>query len=252
MWAGGAPRSYLIGNGAALGLAVILGLLPSPLRISERIASLTAIGLSLLLLLPLLAGPEVDGVRRWIALGPVKLHAGMLLIPAMLVTMLRASPNANLLALLIAAFGAFLQPDKASAVALLFGTACLFWLLRQKPLAIVLSAQLVIFGGLFFMTDGPEAVPFVEQVIVRAWMEMPGLSVAMAFALVAAIVIPSSKNHGLLPPMGASAGFAMASLLGPYPSPLIGYGAAPILGYGLALLLAKSVGTPPMSTLVSE
>ena len=84
LFAFGAPSRFLAVNAGALAIAVVvIGFAPNALsNITQRML----IGIALILLfVPLLTGPTLNGVERWLPLGPFTLHAGMLVVPMLMV-----------------------------------------------------------------------------------------------------------------------------------------------------------------------
>jgi uncharacterized membrane protein YccC len=67
----------------------------------------------------------------------------------------------------------------------------------------------------------------------------PLLAAILAASLAATIIIPALGKRRLVPVTATFAGFAIASFLGAYPVPLLGYGAASILGFGLAIAMKR-------------
>ena len=234
--AAGAPEHYLAVNAGALLLAlgwIAIGRVPYS-EIAKR--ALPAVLLALFAL-PLLAGPDIEGVRRWLPLGPLSLHAGMLLIPLLgcfCARDLRFGPW-----VLGAGLGvALLQPDAASAAALALVAAALSWTHRKPFFAAIaalgLAACIIAFGA----GDLPPE-PLVEHVFADAWAVQPLIALALAAAVFTGLVllltartVPHEERVVLA---AAMIGFTAMSLIGNYPTPLLGYGAAPILGFGLAL-----------------
>ncbi|MXO50723.1 hypothetical protein GRI42_05315 [Erythrobacter gaetbuli] len=234
--ASGAPAHYLAINGGGLLLAlgwIAFGRVPD----SEIAKHVLQAVLLALFALPLFTGPDIEGVRRWLPLGPMSLHAGMLLIPLLVclcVRDLRYGPW-----VLGAGLGiALLQPDAASATALALVAAALSWM-HRKPLfaaiaALGLAACIIAFGA----GDLPPE-PLVEHVFADAWAVQPLIALALAAAVFTALVllltartVPHEERVAMA---AAMIGFTAMSLIGNYPTPILGYGAAPILGFGLAL-----------------
>jgi hypothetical protein len=237
----GAPRPYLIVNGIALCLAAALAVLlrgPADLRLQRGLALL----LILLLFVPLLTGPHLNGIARWLPLGPVTLHAGALVAPPLAVL---AARDADLAAplLLAALFAALLQPDAATGFAVTFGAVGLYhaapdWKTGMVCVVGFLASIVMVLRG-----ELP-AQPFVERVLVEAAIAAPLLALVLALALLAAyllivarVALPRPERFALA---GTLFGFIAMSLLNNYPTPLVGFGAAPILGYGLALGLRRT------------
>lgn len=236
LYAFDAPASYLAVNAGALAVAAlwIAFAPPLPSRIGRRV--LIAL-LLLLLFVPLATGPSLNSVERWLPLGPVNLHVGMLAVP-LLATLAGEEPDHAPAILSIALFAAFLQPDMATGAALMLAAVGLYdatrdW--RHAVFAIIaFTASLVA-----AMRGELPAQPFVERVIFLLARTDP----LAALGLLAALVASFYLIVGALPGRetsrkalaGSLLGFSFAGLVSNYPSALIGYGAAPILGFGLAL-----------------
>lgn len=238
MAAGGAPTHYLVINAVALGIA--WGLTSAlPIASSARALLLCAVGMIIALALPLLVGPEVGGAERWIGAGPVQVHSGMLVIPALSVLLARLKSAHRLVTVVAASIAIVLQPDTGSAIALLAGVGAV--LAAERSLANVatfLIATIAICVTLM-RPDTLEPVPFVENVLASAWEGNVVLGAVLTLALAATILMPGFRNADFRPSMAAFVGFAIASLLGTYPTPIIGYGAASIVGFGLAIAAAR-------------
>ncbi|WP_338244134.1 hypothetical protein [Aurantiacibacter hainanensis] len=241
----GAPSRYAITNCAALALAClwIVGGRGPHTSTSRHLLTGT---LLLVLLAPLAVSPQVPSVtgevvRRWFPLGPLTLHTGMLVTPAlcMLAARHRTLGAPTLLAALVIAY---LQPDAATGFALTFAAVGLHHVTRDWKVGIV--AVIGFFASLVMAVRGElPAQPFVERVLVDAAAINPALAIALGLALAAAFALvlfsipfDRTKRFTLA---GLLFGFALLALMSSYPAPLIGYGAAPILGFGLALGLHR-------------
>ena len=230
------PRSYLAVNALALGVGFAwLGFGRAPTTTPSR--RLVAVLLVALVALPLLSGPNLDGIARWIQAGPVTLHAGMLALPAL--ALLAAEDRAYGPHLLLAAvLLSLLQPDAASALALACAAAGIAVSARDRLFGLVALAGLVAAYAASLRGELPPQ-PFVEHVFAEAAHRSIALAVALLLALAASLVAIVRFTDGTraerFATAGALVGFAVASMIGPYPTPLIGYGAAAILGFALAL-----------------
>lgn len=216
MAAFGAPSHYLLTNGGGLlaGMALAAGLRAPPDARTNRILAMSLIAL---LFVPLATGPEQNGIARWLPLGPVTLHAGMLAIPPLAVLAARDADYAPPM-LLLALLACLLQPDAAGTFALTIAAVGLHhakqdWKLGAVAIVGFLATLLAALHG-----ELP-AVPFVERVLV----DYAHRSVPAALGLFAALVVS----------------FALVALMSNYPSALIAFGAAPIIGFGLALGLVN-------------
>tara|TARA_A100001391_G_scaffold182830_1_gene149647 strand:+ start:2942 stop:3766 length:825 start_codon:yes stop_codon:yes gene_type:complete len=235
----GAPSAYVVINSVAFGLAAI-AVLGLPVIEQSRARRIFTVTLVALLFLPLLTGPHINGIARWLPLGPFTLHSGALILPALVVLAARDEDFAPPI-LLAALLAASLQPDAATGLAVMLAAVGLYnatgdW--RLVPVAgIALFASMV--AGL---RGELPAQPFVERILIHLAMDAPLAALALAISLVASFLllahaIPAAKpvRHALA---GGLFGFSLAALVSNYPAILIGYGAAPILGFGFAIGLA--------------
>ncbi|ALJ11508.1 hypothetical protein [Sphingopyxis macrogoltabida] len=243
---GGAPAAYLPLNAASLLLALIAMFAVSAGRLGGRgaawVVALCLAGMAA----TLVSGFDLDGVRRWLPLGPVRLHAAMLLLPAMIAALPRLPDRWQLAAVAVAAAVAVLQPDVASALALGLGFVASHWQRRRAP-SIAAGHAVVAIGIIAsaFRADPLAPVRFVENVVADGWGLHPGIGILIPAALLFAIGAPALMRRlhrdSALGVAGVWTGFAAASLIGPYPTPLAGYGAAAILGYGLAIAVLRGL-----------
>lgn len=239
MATGGAPSAYPIVNGAALALSALIVLIGLP-PLGRRARIIAVAGLLALFALPLLTGPSMNGIARWLPIGPFILHAGMLTIPALAVLAARddrLGPPALAAALLIA----LAQPDFASAFALIGGAIGAYQVRSDWRFG------LVVIGGFFIAIAAAlqgelPAVPFVERIIIDALPTAPLMAALIALSIAGAVLImlfgtglPRIARY----PTGMTLfGFWLAALISNYPTPLAGYGAAAIIGYALAHAVA--------------
>jgi cell division protein FtsW (lipid II flippase) len=231
-----APRSYLAVNALSLALGagwIVMGRAPAAAT-ARRVLALVLLAL---FALPLLTGPQIDGIARWIPAGPVTLHAGLLVLPPLAV--LAASDRALGHQLLLAAvLVSLLQPDPASALALACASAgiALHW--RDRLFGLVALAGLVASVAAALRGDLPPQ-PFVEHVIGEAARQSIALALTLLATLTASFILilrqglaGRAERFALA---GTLLGFAGAAMIGNYPTPLVGYGASAILGFVIAL-----------------
>jgi hypothetical protein len=244
---GSAPTTYAAVNGLALALLAPLVLAPGERR-TRAIAPIITLAAVVLLAATLTLGPVADGVRRWISLGPLQLHAGMLAIPALAAVLPRQRETVSFVTTALCAAIIWAQPDFAAALALF---AAIAFATAGQPLGRAEHAmRLAAVVGLVmtaFRPDPLAGVRFVETAIGDGWSYSPLLGAVMAIALGAAIILPPRLLVQGRPEMaasgravtGAMAGFTLAALLASFPQPLVGFGASSILGYGLALAVLR-------------
>lgn len=245
----GAPESYLAINP----LTGLLALLAFPflvrlLGLLARRPATTAAVLGALLLATIPLGTSIDGVTRWVKAGPIALQVSFLVLPVLVALVarlpgLRAAP-----AILLAAAGLALQPDRAMAAALLLAVGVIALLRRERSWAALLApcAAASIFA--FSRPDPMPELPFVDQLIPFAFSThwALGLTVGVAMILPLLPFARTLRRTGAHGPAAAALGAlwigaVFAALLGNYPSPLVGYGASPILGYALSFAFLSAV-----------
>jgi hypothetical protein len=237
LWAYDAPVRLIAVNAGALAAAlawIMLGRLPGVPRVRLGIAA----GLALALFVPLLTGPEIDGISRWIAAGPVNLNSGALLLP--LLVMLTARETRFGPAILgLAAVALALQPDAAALAALALASAALAAQSRSAGFAGVSVAA----AGLAALTFGEGTLApqlYTEGVLAHIAARSPWQAAMLGILL---FVVPlwhwvrgpqweRAGGYGLA---GLLTGFGVMAVIAPFPFPLIGYGVSSILGFGLAL-----------------
>ncbi|WP_100259009.1 hypothetical protein [Qipengyuania seohaensis] len=245
-----APSHYSLVNSSALMIGLLFAHLVRAPEDIGRVRYVIA-GLLFLLCLPMILGPSIDGVARWLPLGPVQLHSGQLLIPPLAVLSVRLGESGTWpLAVALVICG--LQPDAASCLALTLVLSTLALRNRDwKPMRVALLG-LAVTAQACWRGDLPP-VAFVENVLPFLWSDLKepvqavgiGLLLLMPFAIILFRHFPLADRLALV---AAYFGFLIASLLGPYPVPLVGYGAASIIGMlaGLAMIgRAKDVGVRP-------
>ena len=188
------------------------------------------------------AGVSMEGVRRWVALGPVLLHPASLLVP--LAAWSAAQRLDALAAALLAATLAVLavQPDGAAVLALTLALGAVAIADKTKRgWAIgltVLGAACAAWA--FTRIDPLPAVDHVETVIPNAFAASPVLGVlaGLAMATLPLAMLWRRRTPETLALAAAWTGFVLANLVANYPAPVIGAGASPVLGWLLSAGLA--------------
>ncbi|AKF82582.1 hypothetical protein MFUL124B02_28880 [Myxococcus fulvus 124B02] len=256
------PFSALAINGVAalLGAAVAITVGRRPSTTLLRAAVPIAVVATLLTAATLLF-PGLDGIHRWLALGPIRLHASSVLVPWLLLGMSAALrvhiAIAAALAVVLSAIHAA-QPDAGQATAFALAASLLLarahatsWLLRAVSCAAVLG----ISATAWLRPDPLEPVDHVEHIFQLAfrWNPLIGLIAGLALAL---LLVPgitgitralTAEHDDALVSLSASfvlyfaAAFAVTEL-GHFPVPVMGTGAGHILGwYSASGILAALV-----------
>ena len=192
----------------------------------------------------LVAGVSMEGVRRWVALGPIQLHAASLLVPlaAWLAAQRLETATAIPLAATLLVLAA--QPDAAAVLALTLalGAVALIDKSKRKIAGSLVAVGAACAAWALSRPDPLPAVDHVELVVRRAFETSPTLGPLAAVALIAVplAMLWSRRTPAALALAAAWAGFVLANLLANYPAPVIGAGAAPVLGWLLSVGLTFS------------
>jgi hypothetical protein len=234
----GAPLRLIAINAAALMVGALwaaFGRLPSGPKARLGLATLGA-GL---LFLPVLFGPEVGGVSRWLRAGPVLLHSGALLLPLVVVLAaqdLRAGP----VRLGAATAALALQPDSAMLAGLAAASAVFAITHRSVGFTMVALAAMGL-AAVNFGRGTLEPQLFTEGVLAQVWQTAPLVAMvlgALLFLAAPALLLRALPRDEALALAALLVTLGLMACLAPFPFPLIGYGASPILGLALALSAA--------------
>jgi cell division protein FtsW (lipid II flippase) len=241
MAAAGAPVSYLVINTAALAIGLaLLGLL-NRTHATPAQAGWLCLACAAALLATALLGTTMSGATRWVQVGVVALQPSLLLLAVMIMAYARHQNAAGTAAMLLAALALALQPDRAMAAALVAGLLALASTASDRRVKLALAAALAGFAATMLRGDTLPPSRFVEQVFADAF----AASLLAGAALVAGAALMLLPARAL--PIAEARVFAavwltllLASVLGNYPTPLLGYGGSGILGYLLCLAVLRS------------
>ncbi|MDY7231680.1 FtsW/RodA/SpoVE family cell cycle protein [Hyalangium rubrum] len=257
-----APRAFGPNVVAAgLGLALVAGLLRLSWESVVRQAPLIAAAIGGLLATTLLF-PGLEGVHRWIALGPLRLNASSVVMPWFLMAvgglLIRARPA--LACGWVAAIQALhvLQPDSGQATALGVSAALLLWTTPSTGTRwrVVASTLALLGAAAAWMRPDPlGAIPHVERILHLAanvgapWLVASLLSVGALLTPAIHHAVRLFSRHSEAAPLAASLAvyFGLTFIvteLGNFPVPVLGAGASPVLGwyylFGLLHLSARA------------
>lgn len=237
----GAPIRYVVVNlgAAAIGLTLAFCVAGSPLAGAAGAALGPAIGMTMIA--TAVFGNSVDGASRWFVLGGFAVQPSFVLLPALVVLVSARRDPWVAAGAIAAAAGLALQPDRAMAAAFAAALAVETAARPSRPMAIALVAAIAALSATFLQPDRVPPQAFVEGVLADAFSRSTVLGAAVAAALFLAAGWFVRVRMGVsLAAFWAIA--ALASMVGPYPTPLVGYGASPILGYLIgAGVLASAV-----------
>ena len=248
----GAPSRFAAMNGAALVLALGIALLPPLPRRYVPVFALLSIGF---MVATLVVGPSVEGVHRWLQVGPLTIHAGMLVLPGLTVIIPVLASRTAAVTMMAVSTLAVVQPDLATYLAILLVGILMLIVRRNRWMWAAFIVQALAAIVAVQRVDILAPMPFVEHVIEQAWAINVTAGGALLLALLLAITLPMkgrSTPHMLWSAAALSAcgtAYLAASFLRPYdvfighyPTPFVGFGASIIVGWGIALWLLGSLG----------
>jgi cell division protein FtsW (lipid II flippase) len=229
--------------------AGVLLIAPPPPKASWRGL---AVIFSVTLLLLTFANAGLMGVHRWVQAGPVRLYAGAVTLPILIIVLGKwwAVPKKNpaealalLLALGVLAVLA-LQPDAALATA--FAGALLAMIARsRRPLRLTWWAALGVVACAAWAWLRPDPLPSVRHVEGIIGMAAERGTLWLVASLLSLGLLPwpfllARREDGQVFVVAFALGvYFLLNLIvpafGAFPVPLMGYGLSPIAGYFIAL-----------------
>lgn len=226
--------------GAALALAT------RPARASRpaNAAALAVVTACVAFLAATLVYGGVDGVRRWVAAGPLQLHAAAIVLPPILVFLPLLARSASLGVALVTLCILWLQPDATQAGAFAVAWSVGEWSARGRASAVPIGVAMLLAVSTSFRADPLPPVAHVEGILGLATRQWIAWGV---FAALSLMLPPLAWLRSSGPLQGAVlACYITITLLAPwfgnFPVPYLGYGVSPIIGYYLAVAGARWLG----------
>lgn len=218
-------------------------------RIESVAPVLAVVGISLLAFT--FVDPGLDDVHRWLALGPVRLHASAIASPMVLAAALGLVAHGRgwWAATAIATAQAIhaVQPDAAQSTALALGwiVALARWPMPMRARIVAIAMTAVSIVPAWCAADPLAPVPEVEGVVALAgalgWPTRIGAVVVLAFVPASLALITSRGARGTIDRAMCSSvvayvvGIMVAPMFGNFPVPLLGFGVSPVLGLGVCI-----------------
>jgi cell division protein FtsW (lipid II flippase) len=247
---GVAPASWLrtiVAWAVGAGLAALLARYGETRRVSSGVVVLTTGAL-----IATLFARDVEGIHRWLDIGPLHINAAALFLPAMIIA-LAAIGIARPMAVVSASIAAtvlLLQPDASQLTS--FAIAASILLLRSnvttrwKAFALVVAVVFAVAG--WTRPDTLQPVAEVEQIFTMCFAVSPFLALVAGLALAAAAAAPlvfssstaDRARDGAIALSAYLLSVSIAPFFGWFPVPLVGLGMSFPVGFwlGLGLLLA--------------
>lgn len=245
LWNVGALPGMASRNLAAFLLGLVLGWTANLAAHRRHGAEILFTLATAILALVLVAGIEMDGVKRWLPLGPLNVQPALILAP--LVLALAASRDGRhwRAAVLVPVALVALQPDAATMLAMATGVAAMMadassharrgWSPRRTAIAGG-AAALAIAGLLAAGIQTPPPVAFVEGTVGIAALSGPwamGLHVtAIGLAVAAMLAARNGEGRALAAYFAIAAG---AAIFWAFPMPVAGASPSHLVGFGLSV-----------------
>lgn len=217
-----------------------------------------AAGFALALLNATLLGQGFLGVRRWLVLGPVRLHASSIASPVILVGVaaLLSGGRWGWACILLASAQVChaLQPDAGQALALAAGSLALVANHAAPPRVRTISAAAMAASVVpaLVRADPLPAVPIVEGIVGLAGnlgRPIQALSI-VSLALLPVALALTIRGAPVREPFAQAAGWGLvvyvAAILlvpvwGNFPVPVMGFGVSPVLGVAICAGVATAL-----------
>ncbi len=194
------------------------------------------------------ANPGLEGVHRWIKIGPVSINGAFIFLPVALITMDILWSEGKWLVVLVLVVSIagilFLQPDASMVTALTMAVVPMVFLRIQsrkvQMSGFVLLLLLTIFA--WMKPDPLEPVDYVEGILRMAWERGWGywlagiVSLLILFCPFGIAAVNKERRPFCVGCAMFYLGTLLSSVIGAYPIPVMGYGVSPIIGY---LILAS-------------
>lgn len=193
----------------------------------------------------LVSGIELDGVKRWLPLGPFLVQPALILCPLILAIVGSREGRHWRAAVLLPLVLIAMQPDAATSVALAVGIAVLMasasyrsqrgWS-RRRTIISAGALTLAIAGLLFAGIQTPPPVAFVEGTAgIAAYSGVPAMLLHLFALLLAIAALASRGGPADLALAAYFAVAAIAALFWAFPMPIVGAGPSHLVGFGLAI-----------------
>lgn len=241
---GASPRMVAV-NLAAL-LCAVIAYWPLKFVVQKTPPSIIVGAAIIALLATANWGVSLDGVHRWVRIGPLAIHVGFILLPLLIA----AAPHlGKLTPLAIFAIGGalWLQPDAGAAISLAAAMTAYAVVSRSAHNAYSAIIATGWAAVVWFKADALAPVQLVERVPEFAFAQNAFIGV-LTLLFLAALLLPfflaaratPEYRALLLIQAGFWAGAIVASFVGNFPTPILGVGVAPIVGYAASWAAVSS------------
>lgn len=208
---------------------------------SRRMHIAGLIACDMLMITPFLQA-GIEGVQRWLSVGPFNLHVAMIVLPISIELVYRVwSEGMVPLALgsvALIASSLSLQPDASqlTGFALAMAVCVVVMRVRRGIGALTIGTLFVACAWSWLNLDGLEPVVYTEGIVsmlgeLSCALGAIGLLSVYVLPLALIVVAPPDRRSAIAPVVLYYWGITTSALLGTFPVPILGYGVSPILGY---------------------
>lgn len=243
--------------GQNIGCLLILGSISSVLiSRKSKIKKRNSTSISILLMLTLLMLTFFDfglqGVHRWVSIGPVKFYATSIAIPIVFIELWNVLQTKNwwisVVITIVISILLTLQPDASQLTAFIIPMIILIWSKTNNKFFrySILGLLSILAINSWIFLDGLPPVSYVEEIV--SLVANMGI-IWLVLGIISLVILPlpfilfPSKNSKLL---SICIGIyfiiiLISTIFGNFPVPLMGYGVSPIIGYFISITwLVKS------------
>ncbi|WP_430787486.1 hypothetical protein VBD025_16590 [Virgibacillus flavescens] len=186
----------------------------------------------------------IEGIHRWLAVGPINLYVASIFLPLLLIYLWKLSVKhheryvVSLTVIVLVIL--LLQPDAGQVTAFACAAAIILW--KQgtnktlKVLILSLSAIAVILSWIFL--DNLAPVAYVEDIIFLVADMGAGMLILGTLSLVLLVIPFFVLGNVSIASQSLGVYFLMmmaVTFIGNFPMPVMGYGTSPIIGYLIAV-----------------
>lgn len=232
--------------GQNIGVALVGGIVSYfILRKKHNCNNIYVLWISIILLFFTYFNIGLEGVHRWISIGPIKLYVSSIVMPILIIVIHKLINNKSVssyIAIGLASVIMFIQPDASQLTG--FSVAIIIILLsklRKKLITyILISIMIILSVFLWINLDTLKPVDYVENIIFMV-TDLGYLWIILCFISLIMLIIPFI----LFPPrnfrvLSITIGIYYLVILGStffgnFPVPLMGYGISPIIGYYISI-----------------
>ena len=207
---------------------------------------LLGIVISVLALILTFINAGVEGVHRWISVGPLQLYVSVIVMPIILINLWNLLQKDKIffacVSIICVSILLTLQPDASIMMAFCLSIIVLLWKKVNRFIYFIMIGFLLGLTAItWIFLDGLEPVLYVEGIFTLiANMGMVSLIfgiLSIVLMILPFFMISTKKNKGLSICFGFYFIAIFASnLFGNFPVPLLGYGISPIVGYFISIV----------------